>query len=313
MTCHSCNSRCKKFGRHRNGLQRFRCKQCRKTFTEDHATPLGSMYARLDDAAKVIELLNEGCSISSAERLSEIHHSTILRLLVLVGDKCERLLATRIHNLPVSDVECDEIWGFVGKKQRKVQEGNDPTLGDSYCFIGLERTTKLILAWHLGKRSPGDTWVFIRKLEAATTGEFQVTTDGWAAYPEPIVAYMGEGISYSQLVKIYGPTPEQEHRYSPPQVIDTIVRDVCGNPDPARICTSHIERANLSVRMGMRRMTRLTNAFSKKWANLKAAYALWFAFYNFCRVHSTLRCTPAMAAGITDHIWSVGELVEAIV
>jgi transposase-like protein/IS1 family transposase len=311
MTCHNCNSRCKKFGKHRNGLQRFRCNQCRKTFTEDHATPLGSMYTPLDKAAKAIELLVEGCSVSTVERFTGLHHTTILSLLVVVGEKCGRLLESRVNNIPVTDVELDEIWGYVGCKEKRNVTG-DPTRGDAYCFVAIERNTKLVLTWHLGRRSARDAMAFTEKLEGATAGHFQITTDGFQPYFDAIHTCLGTRVDYSQLIKTYAATTDEEHRYSPPQVVDTTIKPMWGNPDPERICTSHVERNNLSIRMGMRRLTRLTNAFSKKWTNLKAAYAVWFAFYNFCRVHYTLRCTPAMAAGVTDHIWSVGELVEAI-
>jgi transposase-like protein/IS1 family transposase len=210
MVCHNCNSRCKKFGRHRNGLQRFRCKQCRKTFTEDHATPLGSMRTPLEDATRVIELLTEGCSVRSIERLTGIHHRTILALLVLVGKKCERLMENRICNLPVRDVQADEIWGFVGCKEKRNVSGN-PLRGDAYCFIAIERNTKLVLTWHLGRRSARDAMAFTEKLEGATTGNFQLTTDGFKPY-------------FAQLIKVYAASSEEEHRYSPPQVVETIAK-----------------------------------------------------------------------------------------
>jgi transposase-like protein/IS1 family transposase len=311
MVCHNCNSNCKKFGRHRNGLQRFRCSQCRKTFTEDHATPLGSMRTHLEDATKVIELLTEGMSVRSVERLTGIHHRTICALLVLVGEKCERLLESRIRNVPVSDLQLDELWGFVGCKEKRNVTG-DPLRGDAYTFVAIERHTKLVLAWHLGRRSARDTMAFTEKLEGATAGRFQVTTDGFAPYFDAIHTCLGTRVDYAQLIKVYAASAEEEHRYSPPQVVDITVKPMWGNPDPERICTSHVERANLTMRMQIRRLTRLTNAFSKKWANLKAALGLYFAWYNLCHFHRTLHCTPAMAAGITDHIWTVGELVEAI-
>ena len=185
MTCHNCNTRCKKFGRHRNGLQRYRCGQCSKTFTEDHATPLGSMYTPLDAAPKAIELLVEGCSVSTVERFTGLHHSRILSLLVFVGDKCERLPQNRIRNLPVSDVQCDELWGFCGCKEKRNID-NDPRRGDAYCFVGIERTTKLVLSWHLGKRTGRDAMTFIEKLNEATAGKFQITTDRFAPYFDAI-------------------------------------------------------------------------------------------------------------------------------
>jgi transposase-like protein/IS1 family transposase len=310
MTCHNCNSNCKKFGKHRNGLQRYRCGQCSKTFTEDHATPLGSMYTPLEKAAKAIELLVEGCSVSTVERFTGIHHTTILSLLVLVGDKCERLLESRIRDLPVSDVQCDEIWGYVGCKEKNNVNG-DPLRGDAYCFVAIERNTKVVLTWHLGRRSARDTFAFTEKINEATRGHFQITTDGFKPYVEAVHTSLGTRVDFAQLIKVYAAPRDGEIRYSPAEVVDAVPVPQWGEPELNRICTSHVERQNLSIRMGMRRMTRLTNAFSKKWHNLKAAYAVWFAFYNFCRVHKTLRVTPAMEAGITDHAWTISELLEA--
>src|SRR5208282_4425733 len=220
MTCHNCNSRCKKFGRHRNGLQRFRCKQCRKTFTEDHATPLGGMYTPLDKAAKAIELLVEGCSVSTVERFTGIHHTTILSLLALVGDKCERLLESRINNLPVSDVECDEIWGYVFCKEKNNVSG-DPRRGDAYCFTAVERNTKLLLAWHLGRRSARDTFAFTEKINEATQGRFQITTDGFKPYIDAVHTSLGTRVDFAQLVKVYAAPRDGEQRYSPAEVVDT--------------------------------------------------------------------------------------------
>jgi transposase-like protein/IS1 family transposase len=310
MTCQNCNTECSKFGKHRNGLQRYRCKQCRKTFTEAHSTPLGSMYTPLDQAGKAIELLAEGCSVSVVERVTGLHHRTILSLLVVVGEKCERLSENRIHNVPVSDVQCDEIWGFVGCKEKRKTSDN-PKLGDAYCFVGIERNTKLVLAWHLGRRTERDTFAFTEKLNEATGGRFQITTDGFSAYFDAVHTSLGTRVDYAQLIKVYAATTEEEHRYSPPRVIEAIAKPLWGQPDADRICTSHVERQNLTMRMQIRRLTRLTNAFSKKWENLKAALALYFAWYNFCRRHRTIRCTPAMEARITDNIWTIPELVEA--
>ncbi len=181
--------------------------------------------------------------------------------------------------------------------------------GDAYCFVAIERNTKLVLTWHLGRRTTRDTEAFTEKLNEATAGEFQITTDGFAAYRDAVSYSLGTGVDFAQLIKVYAAAPEGERRYSPAEVVSTEVVPVIGHPNPDKICTSHVERQNLSIRMGMRRMTRLTNAFSKKWENLKAAYALWFAFYNFCRVHQSLRVTPAMGAGISNHVWNLGELL----
>jgi IS1 family transposase len=257
-----------------------------------------------------VRLFVEGCSVRSIERISGTHRDTILKILVIVGERCERLLENLIHGLPVRDVECDEIWGYIFCKERPNITGN-PLRGDSYCFVGIERTSKLVLAWHLGRRTARDTQEFIEKLNAATAGRFQATTDAFPGYFEAIHTSLADRVDYSQLIKLYGAANDEEHRYSPPRVIDAIARPMWGNPVPERICTSHVERQNLTLRMHMRRLTRLTNAFSKKWHNLKAAYAIQFAYYNLCRVHQTLRVTPAMESGLTDHVWEIGELLAA--
>jgi IS1 family transposase len=168
---------------------------------------------------------------------------------------------------------------------------------------------KLILAWHLGKRNRQDTLQFIVKLRRATEGKFQLTTDGWPSYPDAVERVFGSEIDYAQLIKVYGASRDGEQRYSPAEIVDVEVVPRAGMPDFERVCTSHIERQNLTMRMQIRRLTRLTNAFSKKWENLRAAVALHFAYYNFCRVHSSLRVTPAMEAGITDHVWTIAELL----
>jgi IS1 family transposase len=176
-------------------------------------------------------------------------------------------------------------------------------------FVGIERNTKLVLAWHLGQGDITDTEAFTEKLERATSGHFQLTTDGWAPYIPAVSYSLGTRVDFAQLIKVYQNNREGEQKYSPPEVVETITRPQIGNPDPRRVCTSIVERQNLSMRTSIRRLTRLTNAFSKKWENLQAMLALYFAFYNFCRVHSSIRCTPAMESGITNHVWSLRELL----
>ncbi len=312
MTCHNCQTACKRFGRHRNGLQRFRCRQCKKTFTEEHEKPLDEMRLAPDRAIAALQLLLEGMSVRSVERVTEIHRDTILKLLVLAGKRCQQLMHERIQNLNVTDVQADEIWGYVFKKEGHKWDHEKETegIGDAYCFIGIERETKLVLAWHLGKRDAANTDKFVHKLALATSQQrYQLTTDGWKAYVRAVEMFLRGRVHFAQLVKVYGASREGEQRYSPAEVVDAVPCIVSGNPDRDKICTSHVERQNLSIRMGMRRMTRLTNGFSKKWENLEAAYALWFAHYNFCRRHQTLRVTPAMEQGLTDHQWTVRELV----
>ena len=313
MTCHNCNSLCKRFGKHRNGLQRFRCNQCSKTFTEEHTRPLDDMRLPLDRAVSILQLLLEGMSIRSAERITGVHRDTILRLLVLAGERCQRLMSEKIKNLEVRDVEVDEIWGYVFKKEghKWDHEQNNVEIGDAYCFVAMERNTKLVLTHYLGKRTAASTDQFISRLALATTParRYQLTSDGFAPYKPAVKSFLRGRVDFAQLVKVYANNREGEQRYSPAEVVDSVPEKVMGNPDSDRICTSHIERQNLSIRMGMRRMTRLTNAFSKKWENLQAAYALWFAYYNFCRVHKTLRITPAMEAGIASSQLSISQLI----
>jgi transposase-like protein/IS1 family transposase len=311
MTCETCKVDCQRFGKHRNGLRRFRCPQCKRTFTESHTRTLGTMYVPQEKAILATRLLLEGNSIRSTERCTGIDRSTIARLLILAGERCEKLLADTITKVHVRDVEADEIWGYVGMKEKAKENVYKPedTLGDAYTYVAMEANSKLILAWHLGKRNKQDTLAFILKLRNATEGRFQLTTDGWPSYPDAVERVFGSEIDYAQLVKAYGASRDGEQRYSPAEVVDVEVVPRAGMPNFERICTSHIERQNLTMRMQIRRLTRLTNAFSKKWENLKAAIALHFAYYNFCRVHSSLRVTPAMEAGLTDHVWELRELL----
>lgn len=313
MNCPNCNGETKRHGKDRKGNQRYRCLVCGKTSIESQDKPLGSMYLAEDKALMCLNLLVEGCSVRSIERITGVHRDTVLDLLVTVGGKCEKLMDERIKNLSVRDVQADEIWAFVGMKEKtKKRQGkdDDALLGDAYTFTAIDRETKLILAWQLGWRTVKDTEAFIEKLYHATGNHFQLTTDGFGAYPDAVSYSLGTRVDYAQLVKMYA-LPEGERRYSPAECIGAKKIPVIGNPNPERISTSHVERQNLTIRMSTRRLTRLTNGFSKKWSNLKAALALHFAYYNFCRIHSTIRCTPAMEAGITKSVWTLKDLLKA--
>jgi len=314
MVCHNCKTEAKKFGKDRKGNQRYRCNQCRKTFQEMKENLLGTMRIPMEKAEMCLRLLLEGMSIRSIQRITGLHQETILNLLVLAGDRCRKLMRDRIKGVAVRDVEADEIWGFVGMKKmtRLYKEVTNPLVGDAYTFVGIERNTKLILAWHLGERDAANTEAFTEKLDHATSGHFQITTDGLASYPDAIAYSLGTRVDYAQLIKVYAHGDrEGEQKYSPPEVVETVSKPLIGNPDPRRICTSIVERSNLSMRTSIRRLTRLTNAFSKKWDNLHAALSLYFAYYNFCRIHSSIRCTPAMESGITVHVWTLRELLAA--
>lgn len=316
MTCHNCQSQCKRFGKHRNGLQRFRCNQCQKTYTEDHQRPLDEMRLPLQQAVSILQLLLEGMSIRSAERITGVHRDTILRLLILAGERCQNLMDEKLVDLPVRDVQVDEIWGFVGKKEghKTAIEETAAEIGDAYCYVAIERHTKLVLCHYLGKRNAPSAEHFMAKMASATSHfPYQLTTDGFRPYIKAVKNQLSGRVHFAQLIKIYSSPREGEQRYSPGEVVEAVPVKIMGYPKYKEICTSHVERQNLSIRMGMRRMTRLTNAFSKKWENLEAAYALWFAYYNFCRVHASLGMTPAMKSRLTDHRWGMDELCATAV
>jgi transposase-like protein/IS1 family transposase len=312
LECRNCGAECRKFGKRKN-RQRHQCTQCGRIYTDARTGAIDGMYLPIEKAEAILKMLLEGNSVSSVARILDVHPGTILRLLVKAGAKCERIMAQKIRNVSVRDVELDELWSYVRKKQKRVRPDDDPNFGDCYTFVAIERHSKLVLNIAMGKRDQTTTDVFVEGLRHATANSpFQITTDGFAPYRTAVPDTLGDRLTgYAMLIKVYRAPSEGEARYSPAEVASVEEVPVMGHPDPERICTSIVERQNLSVRMGVRRFTRLTNAFSKKWENHWAAVAVWFAFYNFCRVHKSLRMTPAMAAGISGHIWSVRELLEA--
>jgi IS1 family transposase len=251
-------------------------------------------------------------SLRSTERITGLDINTLMKILVKAGEKCEKLMGRTLVNIPVKDVQVDEIWAFVGKKEahKLPMESDDDSIGDAYCFVAMERSTKLVLNFALGRRTQATTDVFIEGLRAATSPQhFQLTADGFKPYVSAITTTLSDRCDFAQSIKVYAADPEGQRRYSPVDVTHAEKVPVMGNPNPARISTSHVERQNLTIRMSMRRLTRLTNAFSKKWDNLWAAYCVHFAYYNFCRIHKTLRVTPAMESKITDHVWELAELL----
>ena len=307
------------WGRDRQGNARRRCKLCGKVLSIVAPRPLGRMRISLENATLILSLLTEGSSIRSAERISGVHRDTICKLLRLAGEKCEAHLSRLVREVPVSDVQADEIWSFVGMKEKtkKRKEITAPELGDAYTFVAMERTSKVVLAWHLGRRTSEDTNVFMAKLASVArpaegAERFQLSTDGFQPYPAAVEAHLGGRVDYAQLVKTYSnETVDSERRYSPARIISAEKVAVQGTPAEERICTSHVERQNLHMRMQLRRFTRLTNAFSRSRENLRAALAVHFAAFNLCWMHRTIRCTPAMAAGLVRKPWTVRELLTA--
>ena len=319
MTCHNCQLKAVKAGKDRKGNQRYRCDKCKRRFAEQREKLLGNMYLPEDKALLVLQLLVEGNSIRSIERITGIEKKTICTLLRVAGERCEDLMNRTMRRVRVNDLQLDEIWTFCRMKEKvKKRKGlaDSERVGDAYCFTAFERDSKLILTWHLGRRTETDTATFVEKIYDCvdgTTNQIQITTDGFPAYPNALAYSLGTRSRYAQLVKIYQTplAPEDQQKYSPSKIKECIPTPLWGNPNPERICTSHVERQNLNIRTAMRRFTRLTIGFSKKWEHLKAALALYFAYYNFVRVHSSIRCTPAMEAGITDRLWTMRDLLAA--
>jgi IS1 family transposase len=263
-----------------------------------------------DKRVLILSLLSEGNSIRSIERMCGVHRDTIMRLMVSAADRCEAFMDETMVNLTVNKLQCDEIWCFVSKKQKRVAESEDDRyIGDQYCFVAMDSETKLIPVFTLGKRSPETTRLFMRRVSNCITVTMQLSTDSYPPYRDIVDRLWGAGINYGQVSKQYQEI-EGEKRYSPGQIIRVTRKRILGHPRRQDISTSHIERQNLSMRMGMRRFTRLTNGYSKKWENLKAALTLYFWWYNYGRVHETLRVTPAIEHRLTDRIWTWSDLLN---
>jgi len=312
MTCIRCqHGTANRFGTYgRLRIQRFRCNTCRATFSTPRQRPLGRHCIRTEKAVQVISLLTEGMSIRSVSRVTGVHKTTILSLVLTVGEKARRLFNARIRKVRPRFVQADELWTFVHTKERHLFPGDSGEWGDAYVWMAIDSETKLVLSYLTAKRDAVSAYEFVRDLSERVTGHFQITTDGLKGYIPAIEEYFGASVDFAQLVKMYGASGgEGPEWYEPSYVKSTAPTVISGNPHPARISTSHIERANLSVRTHLRRFTRLSLGFSKSLAHLKASVDLYMAFFNFCRVHQTLRVTPAMQAGISDHIWTVQELL----
>lgn len=250
----------------------------------------------------------------SISRVADVSINTVSKLLAEAGEACLAIHDETVRNVPAKRVQCDEIWSFCYAKQANVAKATaaPAEAGDVWTWTAIDADSKLIVSYLVGGRDAGYATEMMYDLQARLANRVQLTTDGHKAYLEAVEDAFGGDVDYAQLIKLYGPTIAAPGRYSPPACIGVRKRRVEGNPDVEHVSTSYVERANLTMRMSMRRFTRLTNAFSKKLDNHVHALALYFAFYNFCRIHKSLRISPAMAAGITDRLWSMEDIVAKI-
>lgn len=259
----------------------------------------------------VISALVEGCSVRSAVRLTGVSKGAVLRLLVSIGSACSEYHDRMVRNVAAKRVQVDEIWSYVGCKEKHVTEEKlaQGICGDVWTFTAIEAQTKLVISWMVGRRDSGFATEFLQDVEKRLANRIQLTTDGHKMYLTAVPDAFASEIDYAQLIKVYGNDPEGQKRYSPAEFTGTKRVDIIGSPDQRHVSTSYVERQNLNMRMNMRRFTRLTNAFSKKIENHIAMLALFHMHHNFVRVHQTLRSTPAMEAGISRHPWSIQEIV----
>lgn len=265
--------------------------------------------------AQILGFLVEGMSLRAASRLADCSINTVTKLLVDVGVACAEFQDKTLRNLPCQRVQCDEIWSFVGAKQKHVptERQGEFGIGDVWTWTAIDADTKLIASWMVGTRGAEPAQLFIRDLASRLANRIQLTTDGHRMYVEAVERAFAGDIDYAMLVKHYGEGPQgPDRKYSSVEFVAAEKRRITGRPDPAHVSTSYVERQNLTMRMSCRRFTRLTNAFSKKVENHAHAVALHFMYYNFGRIHKTLRVTPAMEAGVSDHVWSLEEIAALV-
>jgi IS1 family transposase len=264
--------------------------------------------------AQVIACLCEGNSLRSTVRLTGVHRTTCQKLLCDLGRVCSEYQDKTLRNLTCKRLQCDELWSFVGCKEKNVTaEKKAKGHGDAWIWMALDADTKLVPCWFVGTRDGGAAYHFMHDLAGRLTNRVQLTTDGHKAYLTAVEDAFGTQIDYAMLNKIYGAAPEgPQQRYSPAQCMGAKKAAITGSPDFSHVSTSYVERQNLNLRMGNRRLTRLTNAFSKKVENHEHAIAVYYMYYNFCRIHQTLRCTPAMAAGVSSKVWEVVDIIALL-
>lgn len=263
-----------------------------------------------EERKQIVAALVEGNSLRSVNRMTGIHRTTIMKLLCDLGRACSEYQDKVFRNLTSKRIQCDEIWSFVYAKDKNCSdEQKAKGAGDIWTWVAIDPDTKLVPCWMVGKRNATYAYHFMSDLKSRLANRVQLTTDGHNAYLRGVTGAFGGDVDYGQLQKIYGSARDAHVRYSPAVCIGARKAIISGSPEPKRISTSYVERQNLTMRMSMRRFTRLTNGFSKKLENLEHAVALHYMYYNFCRIHQTLRITPAMEAGLSDHVWSLDEVI----
>jgi IS1 family transposase len=274
---------------------------------------MGMNKLPLAKRVQILSMLCEGSSMRSISRVADVSINTVTKLLIDAGETCADLHDKQVRGVKASRIQCDEIWSFVGAKQKNVEAAKSEPEGDVWTWTAIDADSKLIVSYFVGDRSGQSAIALMDDLRERLSNRVQLTTDGHKAYLEAVEGAFGDDVDFAQLVKLYGAAPDAfKGRYSPADCIGAKKVRITGSPERKHVSTSYVERQNLTMRMSMRRFTRLTNAFSKKVDNHMHALALYFAFYNFTRIHKTLKVSPAMAAGITDHLWSMEEIAEMI-
>jgi IS1 family transposase/transposase-like protein len=316
MTCHNCRIEMVKAGYYgKQRVQRFKCRQCGKRLSEPPQRPFNAdIRLAREKVAMILHCLAEGNSVRGTARLCDVEKRTVLNLLVTAGEQCERFMERTIQNMHVTDLELDECWTFVKMKEKRKgpNEVGNTEIGDQYVYIAQDRASRMVIAWHVGRRDQKNTNEFIEKVRTVTAANqrFDVSTDAFSPYSSAINVRLWDRANHSIVTKVYSKPEETRERYSPGDFVTVEKSIQRGNPDLEKAGTSHVERKNGSLRQWCKRLTRLTYAFSKRKSNLRAALALHFWFYNFARVHASLRITPAMETGIADHVWSISELLD---